>query len=216
MRYRNAIVFVLVLVTCASAQSAPPKNEVASSSEQGCELTEDDHAVYAALLEGLGGPEHPEEAWRGKDFLILDKTADAENEDAQRGGWGFRSRSKKGPSAETVADFKAKKGDRCAVTAAFGDPKAYSIIPSDETDQYFARDKDGERKKDGWKAFYEKHPNAGGFWQFSRPAYNSAGDEALVYVSHSCGWLCGTGHLYLFSKESGVWKVKNRLMLWIS
>jgi hypothetical protein len=153
---------------------------------------------------------------RGKEFIILDKTADTGNVDAQRGGRGFRSRSKAIPGAETVADFKAKKGDRCAVKSGFGDPKAYSIIHSNETEQDFARDKDGARKKDGWQAFYERHPNAGGFWQFSRPAYNSAGDEALVYVSHSCGWLCGTGHLYLFNKESGVWKAKNRLMLWIS
>jgi hypothetical protein len=119
------------------------------------------------------------------------------------------------PGEETAADFNAKKGIRCKVKPGFGDPKAYSIIPSDETDQYFATGKD-KKAKDGWTAFYEKHPHAGGFWQFSRPAYNLAGDEALVYVSHSCGWLCGTGHLYLLRRDGGHWKVNNRLMLWIS
>jgi|HubBroStandDraft_4_1064222.scaffolds.fasta_scaffold138929_2 hypothetical protein len=215
MRCRTGIVFWLALLTCVNAQSAPQMKSSISPSEETCELTEIDYAIYGALLQGMGGPEDPEEAWSGKDLLILSTTADAGNVDARRGGWGFRSRSKERPGEETAADFNAKKGIRCKVKPGFGDPKAYSIIPSDETDQYFATGKD-KKAQDGWTAFYEKHPHAGGFWQFSRPAYNLAGDEALVYVSHSCGWLCGTGHLYLLRRDGGHWKVNNRLMLWIS
>lgn len=216
MNHRVAIVFMLALVTCASAQDARQKKDDAVPSERSCELTESDYAVYTALLDGLGGPEHPEEAWRGKEFLVVDKTADTRWIDAQRGGWGFRSSSKESPGAEAVADFKTKRGARCAVKSGFGDPKTYAMIPAFEIDQYFARGKDGKRIGDSWKGFYKNHPNAGGFWQFSQPAYNSAGDEAIVYVSHSCGGLCGTGHLYLLTRRSGVWKMTNRLMLWIS
>jgi hypothetical protein len=68
---------------------------------------------------------------------------------------------------------------------------------------------------DGWDEFYRKYPKAGGLWSVSRPGYNSKHDEAELYVSHSCGLLCGTGHLYLLAKENGLWKVKNRVMLWI-
>jgi hypothetical protein len=85
------------------------------------------------------------------------------------------------------------------------------MVSSDEIDKFFK-----DRSSGGWKAFYAKHPNAAGLWSLSRPGYNSSGDESLVYVSHSCGQLCGTGHLYLLTKENGQWQVKNRVMLWIS
>jgi hypothetical protein len=214
--HKIAIAFLLALVTCATAQIASRKKDEVVPAERSCDLTENDYAVYTALLEGLGRPEDPEEAWRGKESLVVDKTADTRRIDAERGGWGFRSSSKESPSAEAVADFKAKRGDRCPVKSGFGDPSTYSMIPADEIDRYFARSEDEKRRGDGWKGFYENHPNAAGFWQFSQPAYNSAGDEAIVYVSHSCGGLCGTGHLYLLSRRSGVWKTTNRLMLWIS
>lgn len=166
---------------------------------------------------GSSGPPNsfsrPEESWSGKEFVLVDTPAGG-TEDAQRSGWGFRSKSKEGPHEDTIADFTAKKNDVCAVESGFGDPKSYSIVPSTGIDEYFP--KTVNRKKDGWKAFYEKHPHAGGFWQFSRQGYNSGRNEALVYVSHSYGWLCGTGHFYLLFQQSGAWQVRHRLMLWIS
>jgi|SRR5450432_1536009 len=38
------------------------------------ELSAEDYAVYSALVRQLGGPEDPEEAWQGKEMLILDTT----------------------------------------------------------------------------------------------------------------------------------------------
>lgn len=99
----------------------------------------------------------------------------------------------------------------CAVKPEFGDPNSYKIIARDEVDNFF---KKGVGR--GWQEFYKKYPKSAGFWQFSRPGYSSTRDEALLYVGHSCGGLCGTGHLYLLSKQSGKWTVKNRVMLWIS
>ncbi len=178
-----------------------------------CELGDNDHTVFGALLADIGPAEAPEEEWHKKDFLILDRTADTASTDAAKGMWGFRSKSKQSPQQDTIADFTSKKGARCPVDAGFGDQGTYSIIGADETESFFDRKK-GDR--DGWKVFYEKYPRAAGFWQFSRPGSNKSADEALVYVSHSCGWLCGTGHLYLLARENGQWKVKNRVILWIS
>jgi hypothetical protein len=213
MRFRIVALVVLAALTVPQAQRAACQENTSPKSDQNCQLTETDYAVYAGLLNDLGGPEDPEESWSGKEFVLVDTTAGG-TEDAQRRDWGFRSKSKESPHADTIADFTAKKNERCTVKSGFGDPKSYSIVPSTEIDGYFP--KTVNKKKDGWKAFYEKHLQAGGFWRFSRPGYNSDRDEALVYVSHSCGWLCGTGHFYLLSKQSGAWKVRNRLMLWIS
>jgi len=208
------IVAVLLIIRGVSAaQESTPIRPRSSPANVTCELGDTDYAVFGALLADIGTPEDPEEEWRGKEFLILDMTADISRTDATKGMWGFQSKSKQSPQQDSIADFASKKGDRCPVKTGFGDQKAYSIIEANETESYFDRKK-GNR--DGWKAFYEKHPNAAGYWQFSRPGYDASADEALVYVSHSCGWLCGTGHLYLLAKQNGHWKVKNRVMLWIS
>ena len=209
----KSVALLLIIPAIGTAQESTPSKPTSTPAKTTCELGDKDYVVFEALLADIGTPEDPEEEWRGKQFLILDMTADISKTDATKGMWGFRSKSTQSPQPDTVADFTSKKGDRCSVHAGFGNQKAYSIIEAAETESYFDRKK-GNR--DGWKVFYERHPNAAGYWQFSRPAYNASADEALVYVSHSCGWLCGTGHLYLLAKENDQWKVKNRVMLWIS
>ena len=94
--------------------------------------------------------------------------------------------------------------------AEFGDGLSHNLVAQEEIDKFF---KKGHK---GWDRFYKLHPKAAGFWSFSRPGYDVAHDEAVLYVSHSCGWLCGTGHLYFLVKQNGQWSVRNRTMLWIS
>jgi hypothetical protein len=179
-----------------------------------CELSEEDYAVFTGILEGLGRPEHPEETWKGKEILVSDVTGQAKIEDRQLNRWRYPSDSNPAPAAETRVDFIAKGKDECPLKEAWGDPKLYKPLSRKEVSGYFDR-KDG-RKHDGWKDFYARHPRTAGFWTFSHPGYNSAKDEALLYVVHSCGWLCGTGHLYFLAREKGKWNVKNKLFLWIA
>jgi hypothetical protein len=72
------------------------------------------------------------------------------------------------------------------------------------------------KKHDGWQSFYAKYPDAGGITAFSRVGFNEKRDRALVYSTISCGWLCGTGHYFLLTKESGKWSLVKGYMAWIS
>jgi len=206
---RLSIVFLVAMACFASSQDGPP-SATKESTEHNCELTQDDYLVFAALLNGLHGPEDPEEAWEGKEMLIANVTA-TPNKPESQANWGFRSKSSAAPSRETFSDYADKARSACAVKPEFGDPNSYKIIARDEIDNFFKKSVGR-----GWQEFYKKYPKSAGFWQFSRPGYNSTRDEALLYVGHSCGGLCGTGHLYLLSKQNGQWTVKNRVMLWIS
>ena len=206
MSQKLFLVLLAALVWYGTNQHASQK--APSKAESRCELTEDDYAVYAALMNGLGGPEDPEEAWQGKKLLIVDVTAGPSDTHSHWGGWGFRSRSKAAPSQETIADFEKKARDTCVLQSQFADTKPYNIIAKDEVDKIF--------KHGNWEDFYKKYPEAGGVWGFSRPGYNSARTEAVLYVSHACGMLCGTGHLFYLARQNNQWKVQNRLMLWIS
>jgi hypothetical protein len=206
---RNSIVLLLVLtglwIFPYKMRASTPKTP-----EVKCELSDLDYAVYGGLIQGLGHPEDPEEAWQGKEILLLDNTGGPMDVESRWNGWGFRSKSQAAPSKETIADFKAKSNSVCAVEPKFGDPKSYRIITREEIDKTFTKD------GGGWERFYIKYPQSAGFWSFSRPGYNSSRDEAVLFVGHSCGDLCGTGHLYFLTKENGKWGVKNRLLLWIS
>jgi hypothetical protein len=211
MTKRLSILFVVAVSCFASSQDRFPSATQAST-ENNCELTQDDYAVFAALLSELHGPEHPAEAWEGKEMLIVDVTATPGKLEGQpRAIWGFRSKSSAAPSQETFSDYADKAHTTCAVGPEFGDPKSYKIIARDEVNNFFRK---GVGR--GWQDFYKKYLKSAGYWQFSRPGYNSTRDEALLYVVHSCGGRCGTGDLYLLSKQNGQWTVKNRLALWIS
>jgi hypothetical protein len=160
------------------------------------------------VLFNRGGPEDPEEEWETKpELLISDETT--KNEAKSGGMWGFRSKSRQAPSDETVANFNSHQVEGCALSASLDPKVSYSLISEKEVHNYF-------KHKDGWKRFYEKHPKAAGYVSFSAVGYNNSGTEAVVFLSHYCGSLCGTGHLYLLAKENGEWVVKNRLMQWIS
>lgn len=120
------------------------------------------------------------------------------------------------PSSETRTDYTDKSRYACPLAENWGDINLYRPFKHAELDGYFG--KKGKKGHDGWHDFYKAHPRAAGIWTFSRPGYNRDHNEAVLYVAHSCGWLCGTGHLYFLARESSAskWIVKNRLFLWIS
>lgn len=208
MTLRICALLISTALVCLAAPQETPSKAKESPLKATCELTSSDYLVYTALLAQLGKPEDPEEAWQGKEMLISDATGAPSDLKAQWGGFG--GISKAFPSQETLDDFVVKAKSLCSVKPQFGDSQSYTLINHDELEKTF---KKGPK---GWDNFYKKYPKAAGFWTFSRPGYNAAEDEAVLYVSHSCGGLCGTGHLYFLAKKNGAWSVTNRTMLWIS
>lgn len=199
----GAIALLLVLVTaCFAIQSKPPAPE--------CVLSDEDYNVFSAVLDGLGRPEDPEEAWKNKEILVSDLTADPELTESEWGPWGFRSNSTAAPAKETEDAFKLRAHDLCRVEDKLHPAISHKMVNHSELANMF------KKGADGWDKFYQLYPDAAGFWDFSSPGYNKARNEAVLYVGHHCGGLCGTGHLFFLVKEDGQWKVKNRLMLWIS
>ena len=70
--------------------------------------------------------------------------------------------------------------------------------------------------KGWWDEFYRIYPGSRGVLRFSQPAFSQNRAQALVYVSHSCGGLCGTGWLVLLVKNRKAWQIESQSMLWIS
>jgi hypothetical protein len=184
----------------------------AQKSSAKCRLSDEDYSVFTAVLKGgLATRMDPKKSWPGKEIFVVNLTEKIDEN--HRDDWSAGSKSKPVPSEETRSDYEARSKYRCRLKPGWGDPHLYKPLASEEMPRYVNR---GGKHIDGWQEFYRSHPKAAGVWKFSRPGYNSARNQALLYVIHDCGMLCGTGQMYLLEKEHGRWKVKNRLLLWIS
>jgi hypothetical protein len=207
---RFRLVWLLLALSTAAVPSFGSQTKDKPPAPEACVLSPEDYAVYSALLLNRGKPEDPEERWDDKPDLIIAEATDSE-ENGNSNMWGFRSNSKQRPADDTVKNFNSRQKSSCQLTSQLDSAISYRLLSSAEHDKFFEK-----KGVAGWSDFYKKYPKSSGFWTFSPVGYNAQGSEALVYVGHHCGGLCGTGHLVLLAKENGRWVVKNRVMLWIS
>lgn len=68
---------------------------------------------------------------------------------------------------------------------------------------------------DFWPAFRSRYPAARGWVRFSAPAYRGS-DSAVLYVTYSCGGLCGEGWLIRLSRVDDAWRVVSSQSVWAS
>lgn len=64
--------------------------------------------------------------------------------------------------------------------------------------------------------FEARFPNNLGFFVVSHVGLNLNRTEALLFIDHFCGGLCGGGGYVLMRKVNGVWHVVERHMTWVS
>jgi hypothetical protein len=114
--------------------------------------------------------------------------------------------------SETILDALARNKSVVPLSTTFHTDLPRVFITSQERNNFF----EASQKKDGWKSFYTRYPKSGGFLALSQVGFNSRHDQALVYSSNSCGWLCGAGFYNLLNKKDGKWVLVNRYMAWIS
>jgi len=68
----------------------------------------------------------------------------------------------------------------------------------------------------GWQTFYERFPRSGGIYSFSRVAFDRDGEWAALYVTMSCGSLCGAGDNVVLHRGASGWREIARESIWIS
>ena len=64
--------------------------------------------------------------------------------------------------------------------------------------------------------FEARFPNNLGYFVISHVGLNLDKTEALVYVDHFCGGLCGSGDYVLMRKVGGVWHVVDQHNTWVA
>lgn len=87
-----------------------------------------------------------------------------------------------------------------------------NFISEEETEKIFGTD----NVIDGWRSFYKNFPKSSGKINFSNVGFNAQLTQAIVYVSHGCGGLCGSGDYYLLEKKNGKWEIAEEAGAWVS
>jgi hypothetical protein len=64
--------------------------------------------------------------------------------------------------------------------------------------------------------FRARFPNNFGYFVFSHVGLNLSKTQAIVYVDHYCGGLCGGGGYFLMRKVNGVWHVVDEHITWVA
>jgi len=204
--------WILVLVVLLAYFSTPPiahaQEATPAQTKNPCEISAQDYAVYSAILSNNGMSENTEKERHNKPGLIvLDTTAN--RKDNAFVEWRFRPNSGQTPLTETAKNFEVRVSNTCHLQPLFAADIAPRLVPEKVIRDLF-------KQGDGWKKFYELYPKSLGYTDFSTVGYSDNGLEALVYVSHHCGSLCGAGHLFPLASEGGIWVVRNHTTLWIS
>lgn len=99
---------------------------------------------------------------------------------------------------ETFTDYRTRNQEPATLTRSFNIKIEYVLLGSPES----------------FRAFYERQKGQLNSVNLSRVGFNNAHTEALVYLGHNCGGLCGEGFALFLLKESGVWKVNKKAVLY--
>ena len=125
-------------------------------------------------------------------------------------GEGVRTRMD-GAEDETLRDYDRKKDET----------KRISTLPRIAATQYFLERAEFEETfynsvSGHWSFFYDRYPNSYGYINLSPVGFNSAGDEAFLFTSRSCGYLCAEGWNVLLRKAPGGWRIIRKELSWVS
>lgn len=187
------------LAFAANARAAEPEE---------CNLTPDELDVYSATIQELLLKDHGDAAR----VILRDRTSagyppgmasmksTAENEKEVMGA----------STLETRDDFDRKNKAPCKLEPKIQPLEKIQLLSHMDEQVSFPRG------SGSWKIFYANYPGATGFTLVSRIGFNSARDQALVYLGNSCELLCGHGYLVLLRKHDGKWKVLKQVGIWVA
>jgi hypothetical protein len=111
---------------------------------------------------------------------------------------------------DTMEDFDQKNHKSEQIGRQIKTRHKYIVISEKGTREYF-----GEGRG-SWEAFDKKYPHSKGLVALSRVGFNIGKNQALVYVSHSCGRRCGTGKYYVLTKDRRGWRIRSEFLFFQS
>jgi hypothetical protein len=196
-----------VLIAFAFLNAAPTLHAQKTSAPPAATLTDDDSAVYTAVLRELY------QAAKGRPIVLSDQTAIGvppgmlTNLPVQ-GPQTVTFLSPISPEArQSFEDLNHAASLHLPPPCKFA-PECTLVDIADVALQV--------KNAKAWHKFMTKHANTPGIIIVSRIGFNRDRDQAVVYSGMSCGPLCGQGEFTWLTKHNGVWGVESSNVVWIS
>jgi len=198
-----ALVSALLVTSACRTQSRQAGDQSNISAEE--------YAIYAAVIGDMFAGDRVtfDTQSKVKILVIEDKTVSEHFDSAAGENESERLKQIFSPpiSQEIIDDFVAKNAKSCQLTNSLDLKLKYTLIPKEKIKPITGDPSD---------EFYRQFPDSGGYIALSRVGLNASGDQALAYMQHVCGGLCGTGHYILLLKKNGKWGVQEKFRAWIS
>jgi hypothetical protein len=198
----STMAWIFLLVYLASVLVACKANPAPLPTPSQDQIPLEQQAVYAAVLKKL---------YSASSYVIMDTTA------TSLAGVGDTSSTlalmvKNMPALDpvTVESFSTRNDNAYPLRPDMNLGSSYTLLSQAARTKIFAPN------QDGWLVFYENYPAAPGITSLSQVGFNTALDQALVYVGTMSHWLAGAGYYFLLKKGNGVWIVEQQVLTWIS
>lgn len=159
-----------------------------------------DLAVYRAILSGT--------RYSGRKIVIDDMSSRGDTMMDQM----VETEQVKGASGEAIRDYKRRNAEPESLRYIGAISPRIEFVSAEDIERIFP----ANSAVDPWTNFYKRYPGSGGLVSLSVPGFNEDHTEALVYVAHMCGGLCGGGEFVILKKDRGRWVVDRTDELWVS
>ena len=113
--------------------------------------------------------------------------------------------------AEATRDFAEKSCTAGPLSQAFHTDLPRTFVRAERVRFECCLDEKTEQP-----SFEQLFPGAHWIISLSHVGFDSALHEAVLSISFVCGGLCGSSYRYLLRKESGRWRIVNKLLVGIS
>jgi len=99
---------------------------------------------------------------------------------------------------DAIDDYSVQSRDERFLQRSFESEKPYEIVNSATIQALMA--------EGGWKGFYKRFPDSGGYHIFSAVGFNKDKTLAVVYSGSSCEGLCGRWSFHLLERVDRKWR----------
>jgi hypothetical protein len=195
---KNWLLLMLILLLSACG----PRSTPASPTPAVPELDVEEQAVYAALLKSV---------YSSTRLVIMESTyTGPAGVDDTASTIDYVLKNLHDVDASTAANFKTRNASATPISPGMDLGIPYYLLTQDQRAEMFGPN------QNGWDLFYKNYPAAPGITELSLVGFNTAFDQALVYLGQQSNYLAGSGAYYLLVKADGVWTVSQTVMTWIS
>jgi hypothetical protein len=198
-------ILIAGIAVMAACNPPPPKLVPYESRSSPCVLSAESYAVYDAVLKDFGVHQYPGRFDR-PNLVVLDV---AKGSGVSESFW--RANKRLAPARDTLSAFNNLIGSSCRMEPPPESLIRYKLISEGELRTIFM-----PGVEQGWSKFYKMYPQSNGYWDFSPVGFNNVGNQALIYVGHHCGGLCGTGYFVVLQKKGDHWAVTSDSISWVS